>query len=175
MTLLQDTNTYKPCRDLTGQIHRQVQASLCRLKGKHSKDHQWVQLHYDQLLPAGNSNSPARFYGLPKNHKANYPVHPIVSACGTSTYNLAKYLTKILKVYIGHTSVFVKDSKDLTDKLTSIRIQEDEELVSFHISALFTSIQVDQARHQTDMEFKSKVGKPWYEVTDHLDREDGML
>ena len=29
--------------------------------------------------------------------------------------------------------------------------------------------------HQTDMEFKSKVGKPWYEVADHLDREDVML
>ena len=25
------------------------------------------------------------------------------------------------------------------------------------------------------MEFKSKVGKPWYEVADHLDREDVML
>ena len=25
------------------------------------------------------------------------------------------------------------------------------------------------------MELKSKVGKPWYEVADHLDREDVML
>ena len=25
------------------------------------------------------------------------------------------------------------------------------------------------------MEFKSKVGKPWYEVVDHLDRKDVML
>ena len=24
------------------------------------------------------------------------------------------------------------------------------------------------------MDFKSKVGKPWYEVADHLDREDVM-
>ena len=47
MALIQDTNVYQPCRDLTGQIHRQVQASLCRLKGKHGKDHQWVQLHYN--------------------------------------------------------------------------------------------------------------------------------
>ena len=29
--------------------------------------------------------------------------------------------------------------------------------------------------HQTDMEFKSKSGKPWYEVADHSDREDVML
>ena len=41
MTLLQDTNVYQPCRDLTSQIHRQVQAALPKLKGKHGKEHQW--------------------------------------------------------------------------------------------------------------------------------------
>ena len=166
MTLLQDTNVSKPCKDLTGQIHRHVQAALCRLKGKHGKEHQWVQLHYNQLLPTGNSNPLTRFYGLPKIHKANCPMCPIVSACGTSTYNLAKYLTKILKVYVEHTSSFVKDSKDLMDKLKSIKPQDNEELVSFDVTALFTSIPVNQAvdvinqliiNHQTDMEFKSKV------------------
>ena len=77
MALLQDTNVYQPCRDLTGQIHRQVQASLHRLKGKHCKDHQWVQLHYNQLLPMGRSSPPARFYGLPKIHKAYCPMCPM--------------------------------------------------------------------------------------------------
>ena len=99
MTLLQDTNVYQPCRDLTGQIHRQVQATLHKLKGKYGKEHQWVQVHYSHLLPTGNTSPPARFYGLLKIHKANCPLQPIVSACGTSTYNLAKYLTTILKVY----------------------------------------------------------------------------
>ena len=101
-----------------------------------------------------------------------------------STYNLAKYLTTILKIYTGHTSSFVKDSKDLMDKLKTLKIQENEEMVSFDVSALFTSIPVDQAlevinrlfiKHQTDLEFKSKVGKAWYEVADHLDREDVMV
>ena len=183
MALLQDTNVYQPCRDLTGQIHRQVQASLCKLKGKYGKEHQWVQLQYSQLLPTGNSSPPARFYGLPKIHKANCPMRPMVSACGTSTYNLAKYRTKILQMYIGHSSSFVKDSKDLTDKLQSIELQNNEELVSFDVSALFTSIPVNQAldvineliiQHQTNMDFKYKFGKAWYEVTDHLDREDVM-
>ena len=70
------------------------------------------------------------------------------------------------------------------DKLKSIKLQDNEELVSFDVSALFTSILVNQAldiinqliiSHQTDMEFKSKVRKPWYEVADHLDRKDVML
>ena len=145
MILLQDTNVYQPYRDLTGQIHRQVQAALHKLKGKHGKEHQWVQLQYNQLLPTGNSSPPARFYGLPKINKANCPMRPIVSACGMSTYNLAKYLIKILKVYIEHTSSFVKDSKDLMDKLKFIKLQDNEELVSLDISVLFTSIPVNQA------------------------------
>ena len=70
------------------------------------------------------------------------------------------------------------------DKLKSIKLQDNEELVSFDVSALFTSIHVDQAldiinqliiSHQIDMEFKSKVRKAWYEVADHLDRENVML
>ena len=73
--------------------------------------------------------------------------------------------TKILKVYIGHSSSFVKDSKDLTDKRQSIKLQDKEELVLFDISALFTSIPVDKAldvinkliiQHQTDMELQSQ-------------------
>ena len=111
-------------------------------------------------------------------------MHPIVPACGTSTYNLAKYLIGILKVYVGHTSSFVKDSKDLTDKLQSIELWDNEELVSFDVSALFTSIPVNLPldvineliiQHQTDMEFKSKVGVAWYEVADHLDREASCI
>ena len=66
----------------------------------------------------------------------------------------------------------------LTDKLQSIKLQDNEELVSFDVSALFTSIPVNQAldvinkliiQHQTDMDFKYKVGKAWYEVADHPD------
>ena len=69
------------------------------------------------------------------------------------------------------------------DKLQSIELQDNEELVSLDVSALFTSIPVNQAldvinelitQHQTNMDFKYKVGKAWYEVADHLDREDIM-
>ena len=62
-------------------------------------------------------------------------------------------------IYTGHTSYFVKDSKDLMDKLKTTEIQENEEMASFDVSALFTSIPVDQAlevinrlfiKHQTN-------------------------
>ena len=90
--------------------------------------------------PQGNSSPTPRFYGLPKIHKANYPMQPIVSACGTATYKLAKFLTKILQKYTGITHSFVKDSKGFSQYLRSVHIEQDEELVSFDVSALFICI-----------------------------------
>ena len=72
-------------------------------------------------------------------------MHPIVSACGTATYQLAKFLTKILQKYTGITPTFVKDSKCFSEYLRSVNIDTDEELVSFDVSALFTSIPVPTA------------------------------
>jgi hypothetical protein len=46
------------------------------------------------LLPS--STRPPRLYGLPKIHKEECPLRPIVSTMGSPTYNLAKYLAKHL-------------------------------------------------------------------------------
>ena len=40
-----------------------------------------------------------RIYGLPKNHKNNNPLRPIVSFSGSTTYQLSKYLSLILDWY----------------------------------------------------------------------------
>ena len=72
-------------------------------------------------------------------------MQPIVSACGTATYQLAKVLTKILQKYTGITYSFVKDSKGFSQYLRSVHIEQGEKLVSFNISALFTSIPIPTA------------------------------
>ena len=46
-----------------------------------------------------------------KYTKLTAPMCPIVSTCGTATYQLAKFLTKSSTGYMGITPSFVKDSK----------------------------------------------------------------
>ena len=68
-------------------------------------------------------------------------MHPIVSACGTATYKSTKFITKIFQNYCGKTSSFVKDSTDFIQKIKHLSINlEEETLVLFDVSALFSSI-----------------------------------
>ena len=74
------------------------------------------------------------------------PMHPIVSACGTATYNTATSITKIPQHYCGKTLSFVKDSTYFIKKIKHLSINPEEEtLVSFDVNALFTSIPVPVA------------------------------
>ena len=59
--------------------------------------------------------------GLLQIHKANILLIPIVSACGTSTYKSAKYVTKIFQWYCADTFSFVKDTKGLAESLREKR------------------------------------------------------
>ena len=87
-------------------------------------------------------------------------MHPIVSACGTATYQLAKFLTKILQKYTGITHTFVKDSKGFSQYLRSVHLGKDEKLVSFDVSALFTSIPVLTALDVINRLFTEHIGTP---------------
>ena len=131
----------------------------------------------------GNLSPAPRFYGLPEIHKANCPMYPIVSACGTVTYQLAKFLTKILQRYTGITSSFVKDSKSFSEHLRLVNISEEDELVSFDISALFASIPVPIAldvinhlfcEHIEDPEAKHKYGCSFKCNTIGLEKDEVM-
>ena len=73
-------------------------------------------------------------------------MYPIVSACGTATYNTVKFITKILQNYCHKISSFVKDSTDFIQKIRHFSINPEEEtLVSFDVSAFFSSIPVPVA------------------------------
>ena len=50
-----------------------------------------------------------RIYDLPKLHKEGVPLQPIVNTIGSPTYELAKYVAKILGPLVGNTESFIKD------------------------------------------------------------------
>eukprot|EP00253_Pinus_taeda_P032352 PITA_32352 len=96
-----------------------------------------------KLIPSYESIP--RTYGLPKIHKEGVPLRPIVNTIGSPTYELAKYVAKILKPLVGNTDSFIKDSQDFVNLIKNERIERDDILVSFDVVSLFTKIPLDEA------------------------------
>ena len=98
---------------------------------------------YHRLYPT--SDLPPRFYGLPKIHKANIPLRPIVSSIGNITCSISRYLTQVLSPMVGKNEHFIKNSADFVRKIKDLEVPPGRKMVSYDVSALFTSIPVDKA------------------------------
>ena len=86
-----------------------------------------------------------KFYALPKMHKPDTPLRPIVSSCGSVTYDVAKELAKILKPLVGKSPHHINSTQDFVEKVKLITLEPGECLSSYDVSVLFTSVPVDPA------------------------------
>ncbi len=139
-TLLSDTNTYEKLeKDPTGRYKRKLvnKLSTCNKEGKFS-----TQLYHKIYA---TSEAPPKLYGLPKIHKTGYPLRPIVSSIGSVTYPIAEHLAEILNPLVGKTEHHVLNSKHFVEMVKDTTLTPEETLVSFDVSALFTSVPVAQA------------------------------
>ena len=115
---------------------------------------------YKRLYPTG-AVSP-KYYGLPKIHAAGVPLRPIISNRGSATYETAKELAKIIKPLVGRSPHHVQNNKDFIESIRNIKLQPDECIMSYDVSALFTSIPIDPAikiiqKHlEDDKDFSNK-------------------
>ena len=81
-------------------------------------------------------------YGLPKVHKDNHPVRPILSACNTPAYDLAKYLVPILSP-ITTNNFTIKDSFSFAKEISDFPCEKSS-LASFDVKSLFTNIPLQE-------------------------------
>ena len=98
---------------------------------------------YKKLYPTG-AGVP-KMYGLPKIHKKETPLRPIVSSIGSVSYQTSKELARILSPLVGRSPYHVHNNQDLLEDLRSIKLGKDESLMSFDVKALFTSVPIEPA------------------------------
>ncbi|CAF3806187.1 unnamed protein product [Rotaria sordida] len=100
----------------------------------------WTQQEYKYIKPVGSV--PARLYGLPKVHKDNVPLRPIVSCIKSYNYKLGKFLANIIKPIrvspysLKHTNDFFKFIQQ------NSHLSRNNKMISFDIQSLFTNIPV---------------------------------
>ena len=88
---------------------------------------------------------PPKIYGLPKLHKINHPLRPIVSCIQSPFYNIAKYLTDILKNIVNKTETYTKDSWTFKTFINQITIPDNYTLISLDVISLYTNTPIDLA------------------------------
>ena len=82
-------------------------------------------------------------YGLPKIHKLNNPLRPIVCTASSVTYKLSKFLASILKQLNGKiSSSYVLNTEDFVSKIRNIDLN-GKVMVSFDVKSLFTNVPIN--------------------------------
>ena len=143
--LVNDKQTYQVLkRDPTPALQRKLNSKLLDLKKTDAIDIQ----RYNRLrcrVP-----QPPKLYGLPKLHKPNIPMRPIVSFCGSPTYQLSKYLTTVLKPLTDGSRHKLQSTENFIDAIKTVQVPDDYKLVSFDVKSLFTSIPLQLALDCTE-------------------------
>ena len=140
--LLNDTDTYELLsKDPTDKYKRELSVILNELKAEGAIDYALKK----KLFPT-ECDVP-KVYGLTKVHKVSVPLRPIVSSIGSVTYNASSFLADVLSAVVGirKSPYHIKDTKQFVDTVKDLRLEPDEIIISYDVTALFTSVPVDSA------------------------------
>lgn len=137
--LLNDIETYKLInKDPTTSVE-----TSCNKLIKTLKDKKYITQETAKNLITYNGTCP-KYYGLPKVHKPDVPLRPIVSCIGASTQPLAKFVSNILELSFRTFNKFrIKDTFDFAERINNKRLPQGFALVSFDVVSLFTNIPLD--------------------------------
>lgn len=121
----------KAANDAIGQINRILQIP------------KWKLSVSNPILP--------RLYGLPKIHKPGNKMRPIVSNVSSPTYKISKWLIERLNQIKQPDGMYVKNTFEFVDKISSINLETNEILVSFDVVSLYPSIPIPEALECIDL------------------------
>jgi hypothetical protein len=126
--ILSDQASYQRLpRDPTKKLEKELNVKLSKVSDK-------VRLRF------GSSDAIApRFYGLPKIHKPDRPLRPIVSYLGSPLYKISQYIARILLPVVTK-SFSVRNSQDFCNKVNAVALGTDDVLISLDVVSLFPSI-----------------------------------
>ena len=138
--LLEDGGTYNGIKaDPTNKLKNKLINLLKKIKAGGGINDQLNK----KMYPAGPEVP--KFYGLPKIHKRDIPLRPIVSSRGSINYEVDKELSRILRPLVDNSPHHIKNTGDFVQQLKGITLHANECIISYDVSALFTSVPIDHA------------------------------
>ena len=141
MKILNNKQFRKLHKDPTKNIEMKIQRAVRKIKNKLSPK------KYLNIYPTGSS--PGKFYGTAKKYKLtptgttdNLPIHPIISNIGTASYQLAKYLAKLLSP-LSKSEYTVDNNVEFINNIKSEKVPTGHSFISFDVKSLFTNVPMD--------------------------------
>lgn len=138
--LITDTNTYRVLKkDPTVSFQNKNNEIVNRIyRGEHIDERTKKDMITYKAIPP-------RIYGLPKIHKENVPLRPIVSCIGSPTHKLSRFCNDILKNIADRSPYKLQNSYDFVKRIDTVKVDADDVMISFDVVSLFTNIPRDLA------------------------------
>jgi len=86
-------------------------------------------------------------------------MQPIVSFCGSPTYQLSKYLMTVLQPLTDKSRRKLQSTENFVDTVKTVQIPDNYKLVSFDVKSLFTSIPLQLALQCTETAMQQSTVK----------------
>lgn len=139
LEILSDENSYKKLnRDPTSTFQQKANKIVSELKSK-----KYITDEVAKTLTIYNQNSP-KFYGLPKIHKPNLSLRPIISSINSPNSKISLHITNILtNAYNENNEYYVKDTFNFIEFIKEKQLPENYELISLDVISLFSKISFD--------------------------------
>ncbi|XP_077991090.1 uncharacterized protein LOC144445424 [Glandiceps talaboti] len=135
MKHLDNTNFYRQLdEDPTDLYLKQLERKIKRWEQK-----KWISRDLsNKLIP--KEPKPGHFYGLPKIHKENTPLRPIIPQCQSLTTPLAQYVDFILQHIVHDLPSHIKDTTHHLQDVKNIAMPDTATLVTMDVISLYTNI-----------------------------------
>ena len=96
---------------------------------------------FNRMKPTGSQ--PARLYGLAKVHKQDTPMRPVLSMPGSAYHGVAQVVANWLSVVPECQMNW--SAQQICETLPNIQLEEEERMISFDVSSLYTHVPVCEA------------------------------
>ena len=141
LKMLSDSITYeKLSENPLEEIIKKIKRELFNLK--ENKDIKSERL-FKILLP--KDSGLGKFRILPKLHKQKFGLRPIINYQKNPTSNIAKFLEYLLHPYVKKFDSFLKDSQNLLQDSSNLKLNNSAKLYSLDFESLYTNIKLDDA------------------------------
>ncbi|XP_045463736.1 uncharacterized protein LOC123673296 [Harmonia axyridis] len=161
--LLTDEEHYQVLtRDPTSTIQQKSNKLMIKVRRKIGDDSGIIKKHtiYNSKVP--------KFYGLPKVHKPQLALRPIISSLDAPTSCISQYVTDLLTIsYNRDNEFYVPDSFSFSDFINNFKCPPDFVLVSLDVVSLFTNIPFELV--------ELSVVRHWNEISRHTQMSQNDL